>query len=120
MMRKKLAELVVGTRNGEVASVTETHGPLTFVACCSTPGPVQSIDRLELAFDIFILTGVGGLESHSTVTVNVHVSTAPAALVTVLKTLVTPVGKKLPEGGTVLSVKFVLQNSTSKNTYWPP
>ena len=82
------------------------QGPVTEVAFCRVPVPVQLMVRLPPP--AWAMPKVTQL----TVTVNVHFSTVPAALLAVQETSVTPGGKRLPEGGVLIRVKLVLHMPT--------
>ena len=79
----------------------DTQGPVTFVACCSVPPPVQVSVTVPPAVTAL-------MERQFTVTVKVHCCVAPNQ-VAVQVTVVTPGGKSDPEGGLLVMVKFVLQ-----------
>ena len=90
---------------GEVALDMGIHGPKTVGAFCSVPEPVQVTVRLVLFCEIPIVTQL-------TVTVKLQDWATPAALLATQETSVAPVGKRLPEGGLVASVKFELHSVT--------
>ena len=79
---------------------------MIFVACWSVPGPVQSILRFDPFEDKRTALG------QFTVTVKLQDSVTPAVFLAVQTTVVTPLGKRLPDGGTEVRVKLVLHMPT--------